>query len=153
MGVVFFPSLPFMGVMLFLSFRLGNASGEGSASLALLSLFLVFLLPSFFFSPLLFSLCLLFFSPSPPFFSPFSFFPFSIPFSSSPDFFLSFSPFLHLNYFFPFFFILLFFTSFLSFSLSFTSFSHSFSFISISLSFPSFCVSPLSSSSFPCPFF
>ena len=34
MGVVFFPSLPFMGVMLFLSFALGNASGEGSAPLA-----------------------------------------------------------------------------------------------------------------------
>ena len=28
MGVVFFPSLPFMGVMLFPSFRLGNASRE-----------------------------------------------------------------------------------------------------------------------------
>ena len=55
MGVVFFPSLPFVGVMLFPSFRLGNAPGEGGASLALLSLFLVFLLPSFFFSPLLFS--------------------------------------------------------------------------------------------------
>ena len=31
MGVVFFPTLPFMGVMLFPSFALGNASGEGSA--------------------------------------------------------------------------------------------------------------------------
>ena len=61
-GVVFFPSLPFVGVMLFPSFRLGNAPGEGDASLALLSLFLVFLLPSFFFSPLLFSSSLLFFS-------------------------------------------------------------------------------------------
>ena len=29
MGVVFFPSLPFMGVMLFPSFVLGNASREG----------------------------------------------------------------------------------------------------------------------------
>ena len=38
-GVVFFPSLPFMGVMLFPSFLLGNASGGGDASFALLSLF------------------------------------------------------------------------------------------------------------------
>ena len=57
MGVVFFPSLPFMGVMLFPSFVLGNASAEGSAPLAplspfsfslplsLLSLLLSFLLP------------------------------------------------------------------------------------------------------------
>ena len=62
MGVVFFPSLPFVGVMLFPSFWLGNAPGEDGASLALLSLFLVFLLPSFFFSPLLFSSSLFFFS-------------------------------------------------------------------------------------------
>ena len=62
MGVVFFPSIPFVGVMLFPSFWLGNTPGEGSASLAMLSLFLVFLLPSFFFSPLLFSSSLLFFS-------------------------------------------------------------------------------------------
>ena len=33
MGVVFFPSLPFMGVMLFPSFVLGNVSGEGGAFL------------------------------------------------------------------------------------------------------------------------
>ena len=60
---MFFPSLPFMGVMLFPSFVLGNASGEGGASLALLSLFFFLLLLSFlyllpFFLP---------FSPSPAF--------------------------------------------------------------------------------------
>ena len=32
-GVVFFPSLPFMGVVLFPSFVLGNASGEGGTFL------------------------------------------------------------------------------------------------------------------------
>ena len=51
MGVVFFLSLPFMGVMLFPSFRLGNEPGEGVASLALLSLFFIRLLPPLFFSP------------------------------------------------------------------------------------------------------
>ena len=58
MGVVFFPSLLFMGVMLFPSFVLGNAFGEGGGSLALLSLFFSLsssssflpLLPSFLFS-------------------------------------------------------------------------------------------------------
>ena len=40
-GVVFFPSLPFMGVMLFPSFALGNASGEGSTPLAPFSPFSV----------------------------------------------------------------------------------------------------------------
>ena len=55
-GAVFFPSLPFMGVMLFPSFALGNAFGEGSAPLAL-------------FSPFSFSLSLsLLSSPSPSFF-------------------------------------------------------------------------------------
>ena len=39
MGVVFFPSLPFMGVMLFPSFVLGNASGGGSTFLVPLSPF------------------------------------------------------------------------------------------------------------------
>ena len=39
MGVVFFPSLPFMGVMLFPSFDLGNASGGGSTLLMPPSLF------------------------------------------------------------------------------------------------------------------
>ena len=38
-GVVFFPSLPFMRVMLFPSFWLGNAFGGGSASFASHSLF------------------------------------------------------------------------------------------------------------------
>ena len=52
MGVVFFPSLPFMGVMLFPSFMLGNAFGEGSGSLALLSLFFFLLLSFPFFVPL-----------------------------------------------------------------------------------------------------
>ena len=66
-GVVFFPSLPSMGVMLFPSFMLGNASGEGG------TLF-VSLFP---FSPIL-PLSLLFFS-SPshsPFLSHTLFFPF-----------------------------------------------------------------------------
>ena len=64
MGVVFFPSLPFMGVMLFPSFTLGNASGEGGAPLVPFSPFSV-----------LFSLPLLS-SPSPSFsflFASFSF--------------------------------------------------------------------------------
>ena len=103
MGVVFFSSLPCMGVMLFPSFVLGNASGEGG------TLFV----PPFSFFPL-FSLSVL--SSSPPSFSfsllsfllffphlilPFSF-PFaqtlSIPFllfSSFPSLFSS-SPFFHL---------------------------------------------------------
>ena len=47
---MFFPSLPFMRVILFPSFVLGNASVEGGASLALLSLFFFLLL--LFFLPL-----------------------------------------------------------------------------------------------------
>ena len=43
MGVVFFPSLPYMGVMLFPSFVLGNASGEGGTFLVPLSLFSILL--------------------------------------------------------------------------------------------------------------
>ena len=43
MGVVFFPSLPFMGVMLFPSFMLGNVSEEGGTFLVLLSLFSILL--------------------------------------------------------------------------------------------------------------
>ena len=43
MGVVFFHSLPFMGVMLFPSFVLGNASGEGGTFLMPLSLFSILL--------------------------------------------------------------------------------------------------------------
>ena len=38
-GVIFFPSFPFVGVMLFPSFELGNASGEGGTFLVSLSLF------------------------------------------------------------------------------------------------------------------
>ena len=91
MRVVFFPSLPFMGVMLFPSFVLGNASREGGTFLVPLSLFSILLS-----LPLLSSL-----SPSPSFSLPsfllffhisFSLFPFlshklfpSI-FSSSPLF-------------------------------------------------------------------
>ena len=54
-GVMFFPSFPFVGVMLFPSYVLGNASGEGGTFFVSLSLF----------SPLL-SLSLLS-SPSPSF--------------------------------------------------------------------------------------
>ena len=43
MGVVFFPSIPFMGVMLFPSFVLGNVSEEGGTFLVLLSLFSILL--------------------------------------------------------------------------------------------------------------
>ena len=43
MGVVFFPSLPFIGVMLFPNFVLGNASGEGGTFLVPLSLFSILL--------------------------------------------------------------------------------------------------------------
>ena len=66
MGVVFFPSLPFMGVMLFPNFALGNVSGEGGTFLVPLSLFSILLS-----LPLLSSL-----SPSPSFSLP-SFIPFS----------------------------------------------------------------------------
>ena len=110
-GVVFFPSLPFMGVMLFPSFVLGNVSGEGGTFLVPFSLFSVLLSLS-----LLSSL-----SPSPSFSLP-SFLLF---------FHISFSPFLFLlffhicfslfrtNSFHPFFLLLLFSTSFLFFSLFF----------------------------------
>ena len=54
-----------MGVMLFPSFVLGNASGESGASLARLSLFLFFFLLLFSSSPLFFSPFPLLFSPSP----------------------------------------------------------------------------------------
>ena len=43
MGVVFFPSLPFIGVMLFPSFVLGNASREGGAFLVPPSLIYILL--------------------------------------------------------------------------------------------------------------
>ena len=62
--VMFFPSFPFVGVMLFPSFVLGNASGEGGTFLISLSLF----------SPLL-SLSLLS-SPSPSFSVSLPLFPF-----------------------------------------------------------------------------
>ena len=83
MGVVFFPSLPFMGVVLFPIFVVGDASGEGGTFLVSLSLF----------SPLL-SLPLLS-SPSPSFSVSLPLFPFP----SSPIFhlfFLSFRLSLHL---------------------------------------------------------
>ena len=43
MGVAFFPCLPFMGVTLFPSCVLGNASGEGGTFLVPLSLFSILL--------------------------------------------------------------------------------------------------------------
>ena len=75
---MFFPSLPFMGVMLFPSFLLGNAFGGGGAPFALLSLFFCLsssssflpLLPPFLFS--LFSSSTAFSSASSPSFLPFS---------------------------------------------------------------------------------
>ena len=85
MGVVFFPSLPFMRVMLFPSFVLGNASEEGGAFLVPLSLFYVLLS-----LPLLSSL-----SPSPSFSLLFLFHSLFLPFffsstSHSPLFFFFF---------------------------------------------------------------
>ena len=82
MGVVFFPSLPFMGVVLSPSFVLGDMSGEGGTFLVSLSLFSPLLSlplisspsPSFSFYLLFF---LLFFPIS------FSIFPFLSPFSST----------------------------------------------------------------------
>ena len=50
-GVMFFPSLPFVGVMLLSSFMLGNASGEDSIFLVSLSLFSPLLSLSLLFSP------------------------------------------------------------------------------------------------------
>ena len=98
MGVVFFPScLPFMGVMLFPSLALGNASGEGGASLVLLSLFYVLLSLPLLSSP----------SPSLPFSFPsfllffhisFSLFPF-LPHKLFPSLFSS-SPLFHFPFFF-----------------------------------------------------
>ena len=133
-GVVFFPSLPFMGVMLFPSFWLGNACGEGGASFALLSLFLSLSSSSSSFLPLLFSFLPLFL-----YFLPF------LPSHSSSS---SASTFFYIS-------ISLSFPSFRLSPLSFASFSCSlfFLFISISLSFPSFCLSPLSFASFSCSLF
>ena len=108
-GVVFFPSLPFMGVVLFPSFALGNAFGEGGTFLVPLSLFSILL-----------SLHLLF-SPSPSLSFSFLFFLLFSP-SHSP-FFLSFRT----NSFHPFFLLLLF-------SISFTfPFSSLFFFLLLSL--------------------
>ena len=85
MGVVFFPSLPFMGVMLFPSFALGNASRGGSTLLVPLSLFFILLSLPLLSSP----------SPSFPLFFhiSFSLFPF-LPHKLFPSlfFFSSFSP-------------------------------------------------------------
>ena len=89
-GVVFFPSLPFMGVVLSPSFVLGDVSGEGGTLLVSLSLFSPLLSLSLLSSPshsLSFSLLffLLFFLISFSLFFPISFslFPFLSPFSSS----------------------------------------------------------------------
>ena len=119
MGVVFFPScLPFMGVMLFLSFALGNVSGEGGASLV----------P---FSPLSFFLSLPLLSSPSPYFS-FSLSSFLLFFHIS----FSLFPFLPHNSFHHFFF----FSSFppLSFPSPSFFFSSSLLLISISFSFPFF---------------
>ena len=131
MVVVFFPTLPFVGVMLFPSFWQGNAPGEGGASLALLSLFLVFS-SSFFFllsSSLFFLSSLLFF---PSFLICFSFSSFCLS-SLSLSFFL-FSP-----YHTP--------LSCLLLIMSFSFVPLFSSFLPITLLFPvffSFCLSPLS---------
>ena len=89
-GVVFFPSLPFMGVVLSPSFMLGDASGEGGTFLVSLSLFSPLLSLPLLSSPshsLSFSLLffLIFFPIS------FSIFPFLSPFSYSLSLSLSFS--------------------------------------------------------------
>ena len=118
-GVVIFPSLPFMRVMLFPCFALGNASGEGGAPLVSFSPFFVL----FFSSSLFLLLLILFHSLFLPFF-------FSSTSHSASS--LSYAQTLSIPFFF--------FSSFppLSFpSPSFFFFS-SFLFISISFSFPLF---------------
>ena len=65
MGVVFFPSFPFMGVMLFPSFVLGNASRESGVLLVPLSPFFPLLDLSLLLFLLSLSLCSPFHSPSP----------------------------------------------------------------------------------------
>ena len=72
-GVVFFPSLPFMGVVLSPSFLQGDASGEGGTFLVSLSLFSPLLSSFFSFSFILSS----FLSP----FLPHLILPFSFPFA------------------------------------------------------------------------
>ena len=86
MGVVFFPNLPFVGVMLFPSFVLGNASGGSNAFLVLLFPFSHLLSLSIFssHSPSFSHSLFLSFSFSLP---PFSF-SFSLPFSFALFFFL-----------------------------------------------------------------
>ena len=65
MGVVFFPSSPFMGVMLFPSLWLGNASGKGGGWCILCVALLVFLPSSSLSSiPLFFSFLFFFLSGS-----------------------------------------------------------------------------------------
>ena len=88
-GNCVFPSLPFMGVMLFLSFVLGNASGEGGTFLVPLSLFFCSSFSSSHFFSLSFSFIFSsFLSP----FLPHLILPFSFPFAqtlSIPFFFFS----------------------------------------------------------------
>ena len=125
MGVVFFPSLPFMGVMLFPSFVLGNVSGAGGALLVPLSLFSILLSLPLLSSP---SSSLSFSLPSL-----FSFFPHLIL-----PFFLSFRT----NSFHPFFLLLLFSTSFLFFSFFHLVFLSSFSLEAFFLGNGLYCVLP-----------
>ena len=101
-GVVFFPSFPFMGVMLFLSSVLGNASGESGVLLVPLSPFSPLLFLSLLSSPspsLFHSLFLSFLVYLPLFIFPLPFFSFS---SSFP---FSFALFFFLFPLFPFFFL------------------------------------------------
>ena len=86
-GSCVFPSLPFMGVMLFPSFWLGNAFGGGGAFFASHSLFFS-LSSSSSFQPLLFSFLFFLLSSSTTFSSTSS--SFFLPFSSVPIFFSSF---------------------------------------------------------------
>ena len=89
MGVVFFPSLPFMGVMLFPSLVLGNASGGGGILFMPLSLFFILLSLPLLSSP----------SPSFPIFFhiSFSLFPF-LSHKLFPSLFFFFSSFLPLSF-------------------------------------------------------
>ena len=96
MGVLLFPSLPFMGVMLFPSFVLGNTSGEGGTFLVPLSLFFCSSFSSSPFFSLSFSFILFYFL-SP--FLPHIILSFSFPFAqtlSIPLFFFSSFPSLFL---------------------------------------------------------
>ena len=100
-GVVFFPSLPSMGFMLFPSFALGNVSGEGGTLFVPLFLFSLFLPLSLLLPFLILSSSFSFFSPSHspfPFALSLSFFPSSFFFS----FFFSFSSSFPFSFFFSF---------------------------------------------------